>query len=77
MQKLASWVFDPAFHPCVSSGDFLFAPSWPIEKVILEEDLLCLSSESETSEGIAKEKFFARAGSFCRDPGSKAQFAIH
>jgi len=57
-------------------GDFLLAPTCPIEKVTLPEDFLYLTSESETDEGVAKDKVNARTGNRTRDSGSKAQYAI-
>ena len=45
-----------------SLGDFLLAPACSIEKVTLWEGFLCLTSGSETDEGVAKGKVFARTG---------------
>jgi len=43
-----------------SLGDLLLAPACPIEKVVLWEDLLYLTSRSETDRVVAKDKVFAR-----------------
>ena len=59
-----------------SLGDFLLAPACPIEKVTLWEGSLYLTSGSETDEGVAKDKVFARTVNRTQGSGSKAQYAI-
>jgi len=49
-----------------SLGDFLLAPACSIVKVTLWEGFLYLTSGSETDEGVAKDKGFARAGNRIR-----------
>ena len=39
--------------------------------------LLYLTLRSETDEGVAKDKVFARTENWARDTGSKAQQATH
>jgi len=48
LQTLAYWVFDSALSHGASLGDFLLAPVCPTEKIALREDLLYLTSASET-----------------------------
>jgi len=55
-----------------SLGDFLLASSCPIDKVTLWEGFLYSMPGSETDEGVAKDKVFARTGNRARDSGSKA-----
>ena len=50
-------------------GDFLLAPACPIEKVTLWEGFLYLTSESETDEGVAKDKDLPELGIEPRAPG--------
>ena len=51
-----------SFSQGASLGDFLLAPACPIDKVTLWEGFLYLTSGSETDEGVAKDKVFARTG---------------
>ena len=51
-----------SFSQGASLGDFLLAPACPIEKVNLWERFPYLTSGSETDEGFAKDKVFARIG---------------
>jgi len=51
-----------------SLGDFLFAPACLIEKITLWEAFLYLTLESETAEGVAKDKVFAQTGNRTQSP---------
>jgi len=42
--------------------DVLLAPTCSIEKETLWDGIICLTSGSETDEGIAKDRVFARTG---------------
>ena len=57
----------------VSLGDFLLAPTCPIEKVTIWEGSLYLTLRSETGEGVVKDKVSAGTGNRTRYLGSKAQ----
>ena len=64
----------------VSLGDFLLAPASPIEKLLLKVAFLYLTLGSETEEGVAEDKSFARTGN--RTPGPKpstlpARLSLH
>ena len=48
-----------------------------MEKVTLWEGILYLMAGSETGEGVANDRVFARTGNRTRHSGSKAQFDIH
>jgi len=45
-----------------SLGDFLLAPTCPIEKVTLWEGFLYLTSGSETEDSAMKDKFLPKLG---------------
>jgi len=58
-----------------SLGNLLLAPACPIEKITLRESFLYLTPRSETDEGVAKKKVFARTGSRTRNSkSSKPQY---
>jgi len=59
-----------SLSPGAPSGDFLLAPTCPIEKVILRLGFLYLMPGSD--EGVAKDKVFAPTQNQTLNSGSKA-----